>query len=91
MFQDNPLAQQEQMYEEEMVPISQHKKSPFDGLKHPLINLSEYDQFKVRVWQNMNVVSRLSEDYKAELREVLQMDWFGTGIRKIVAVKQNSL
>lgn len=66
----------------------QSRNTCFSKFKHPLVTLSEYDQFKIRVWQNINVVSKLSEQDKQQLREILQMDWFGKGVRKIVTIKQ---
>lgn len=36
----------------------------------------------------MNVIEKLSEKDKNELREILRMDWIGKGVRKIVSVKQ---
>jgi hypothetical protein len=34
----------------------------FNRLKHPIQSLSEYDQFKVRIWQNLKVVEKLSPE-----------------------------
>lgn len=56
--------------------------------KHPYSALSEYDQFKIRIWHNVNVIEKLSEKDKNQLREILRMDWIGKGVRKIVSVKQ---
>jgi hypothetical protein len=56
--------------------------------KHPWIALSEYDQFKIRIWQNSDIVVRLDEKEKNELREILRMDWVGKSVRRIVSIKQ---
>lgn len=50
--------------------------------------LSEYDQFKIRIWQNSDIVSKLKRGEKSELREIMKMDWVGKKVRKIVSVKQ---
>ena len=56
--------------------------------KHPWIPLSEYDQFKIRIWQNSDIVAKLNRKEKIELKEVMNMDWVGKKVRKIVSVKQ---
>lgn len=56
--------------------------------KHPWLALSEYDQFKIRIWQNSQIVSKLNEKDKNDLRQILKMDWIGKGVRKIVSVRQ---
>ena len=58
--------------EEEM--IQQNNLSSFKTtccvpeFKHPYSALSEYDQFKIRIWHNSNVIEKLSEKDKNELR-----------------------
>ena len=56
--------------------------------KHPYLVLSEYDQFKVKIWQNADIVLKLEEYEKNELREILMMDWVGKSVRRIISVKQ---
>jgi hypothetical protein len=55
--------------------------------RHPWIALSEYDQFKIRIWQNSDIVAKLDQNDKSEMREILKMDWVGKKVRKIVSIK----
>ena len=40
----------------------------FKDFKHPMRALSEFDQFKTRMWQNMEIAEQLSETEKKDLR-----------------------
>jgi hypothetical protein len=73
---------------EELHPSQGNITCSVPDFKHPWIALSEYDQFKIRIWQNSDIVVRLDEKEKNELREILRMDWVGKSVRRIVSIKQ---
>jgi hypothetical protein len=73
---------------DELHPSQRNITCSVPDFKHPWIALSEYDQFKIRIWQNSDIVVRLDEKEKNELREILRMDWVGKSVRRIVSIKQ---
>lgn len=36
--------------------------------KHPYSALSEYDHFKIRIWENVSILEKLTEKDKNDLR-----------------------
>lgn len=60
----------------------------FVRFKHPFLTLSEYDQFKIRIWQNDSVVSTLSPPVLEELKEIMETDWHYGKLRRILQVKK---
>ena len=59
MLQDYDETNEEEMIQENNSSI---KKTSccVPEFKHPYSALSEYDQFKIRIWHNVNVIEKLS-------------------------------
>ena len=46
----------------------------FAKFKHPFQNYSEFDQFKVKCWQNDHIISGLEDRVKEDLRVVIETE-----------------
>lgn len=44
------------------------------NFKHPLETLSEFDQFKIKIWMNDSIISDLDENTKITLRNIMETE-----------------
>ena len=46
----------------------------FVNFKHPLETLSQFDQFKIKIWMNDSIILDLDENTKITLRNIMETE-----------------